>query len=348
MYLPKNIELPFFAYGFFKPGELSYHQIENYVDDDIPPKETSAYGSFYEKDGVPVLRLVSEETKHSKKNTVKGYVIHFRKEIAEEAYQCICNMEPYTLYQWQVVPLKNGICNVLTARVDYKTNEVEGAIENTADFHDWHCINDPLLDVGMEYLKYQYFIPLVDKEMPFCCGDTRKLLEKLREKGTHGPHMYIELFTLQMGYVFLWTILDRYKSLKYGLNLCQSTQNSNMANDFIWSEVVKKICFLLDRNGEKKLLRKVPESRMAYYPNSSKSSKFLKSILLNNLYNVRCNAVHRGKAVIEDRQLLRDAFLLLYVIMSYIITYDVKHKKDEAEKQLKEDCQAIKKLLTPV
>lgn len=147
-----------------------------------------------------------------------------------------------------------------------------------------------------------------------------------------------------MGYVFLWTILDRYKSLKYGLNRSEGNQNSDLAKDFIWKQTIELVCAILDRTDEEKLLRKVPKSTQAYLLTNTTSG----SILLDNLYNVRCNAVHRGKAVIEDSRLLLDAFLLLYVIMSYIITYDVKHKKDEAEKQLKEDCQAIKKLLSSV
>jgi hypothetical protein len=51
--LPQNPELPFFAYGAFKPGELAFTQIETFLDQQ--PTRATAAGSLKVRDGLPLL-----------------------------------------------------------------------------------------------------------------------------------------------------------------------------------------------------------------------------------------------------------------------------------------------------
>lgn len=53
--VPQHTNWPFFAYGFFKPNELAYNQIRKYCEGQA--KEAYVYGRFYEKDGVPILKM---------------------------------------------------------------------------------------------------------------------------------------------------------------------------------------------------------------------------------------------------------------------------------------------------
>ena len=56
--LPKNRSIPFLAYGSFKPGELRYNLIKDYVS---KSNKVEAVGLMKEKDGIPIFYTV--ETK---------------------------------------------------------------------------------------------------------------------------------------------------------------------------------------------------------------------------------------------------------------------------------------------
>ena len=49
--LPDDIDLPFFAYGIFKPGQLAYSKIRNHVDENINNVEINYL--MKTRDGVP-------------------------------------------------------------------------------------------------------------------------------------------------------------------------------------------------------------------------------------------------------------------------------------------------------
>ena len=51
---PKDINIPFIAYGSFKPSELRYNLIEEYVQDYY---EVKIIGLMEEKDGIPIFGL---------------------------------------------------------------------------------------------------------------------------------------------------------------------------------------------------------------------------------------------------------------------------------------------------
>ena len=53
--LPERTDLPYFAYGLFKPGELAYGQIESLLDGG--PVEARVPGALYVRDGLPLLKL---------------------------------------------------------------------------------------------------------------------------------------------------------------------------------------------------------------------------------------------------------------------------------------------------
>ena len=53
MDLPTDISKPFFSYGIFKPGQLGYYRIENYVEN----KKISCYVNhrLLTRDGLPII-----------------------------------------------------------------------------------------------------------------------------------------------------------------------------------------------------------------------------------------------------------------------------------------------------
>ena len=70
-----NYELPFFAYGIFKPGQLAYSIIEKHIDDKKTVKEPSKIPyRMYIRDGIP---LIVESKKDF--DSARGYLIYFKK-----------------------------------------------------------------------------------------------------------------------------------------------------------------------------------------------------------------------------------------------------------------------------
>ena len=96
-----DTSLPFFAYGIFKPGQLAYHIIEDYVIE--KEEETINWISFY-RDGIPIL--VGE----SKRFKTKGYLLSFNNP---EAYEKINEFKLMLLYFWKEIRIGDGMVNVL-------------------------------------------------------------------------------------------------------------------------------------------------------------------------------------------------------------------------------------------
>ena len=64
--LPRHTDLPYFAYGLFKPGELAHTQLEPFVD----PVKAQVSGALYVRDGLPLLVPGGA-------NTIRGFLLHF-------------------------------------------------------------------------------------------------------------------------------------------------------------------------------------------------------------------------------------------------------------------------------
>ena len=111
---PKDPLLPFIAYGSFKPNELRYNQIKDFVDS---CEKIEIMGEILDKDGIPIF---VRESKNTVYYPYQAFVITFKKGREEEAYEIICKNEPQTYYQWEVWDNRNlltgkrhlrGACN---------------------------------------------------------------------------------------------------------------------------------------------------------------------------------------------------------------------------------------------
>ncbi len=99
-----------------------------------------------------------------------------------------------------------------------------------------------------------------------------------------------------MAYTLLWTSLERYAGLRYHLG----------------KEVKQKVRKIANEAAFAKSLRRHVKARREVYSIQKPSDKFRldpddpeKSI--NYYYQVRCNTVHRGKAVVRDYDIVRDS-----------------------------------------
>lgn len=79
-----NTKLPFFSYGIFRPGEIPFIGIINFID---KIEKLTIKGHIQIRDGV---YLFSEKLE----DDVNGFLIYFKSNLSESAYDFINSLEP--------------------------------------------------------------------------------------------------------------------------------------------------------------------------------------------------------------------------------------------------------------
>jgi len=142
---PPSIDLPFFAYGLFRPGQLAFFQLRELVNKVTDPAHIA--GSLLLRDGLPIIDPHGD-------GHVSGALITFLPERTSEAYDRISAMEPDKHYRWDTRQVDGKPANVLVGRSPRK-----GSVP--CEEAEWNGWNDPLftaaLDVVEETIKSQHF-----------------------------------------------------------------------------------------------------------------------------------------------------------------------------------------------
>ena len=202
--LPNNIDLAFFAYGIFKPGQLAHSKIKNHIDK-IENNVEINY-QMKHRDGVPIL--IDKQSDYSHTN---GSIITFKKGQKKQSYQIICNTLLKNLYKWKTIEINRKEVNILFG-VDPKNGS--DSIEDPDERVNFDGKNDPLFK---EALK------LIEKNLN-------------TDKNTHKIKSFFEL---QMNYMLLWSAIDRFSSLKYNKRK-KSWNNEKFAKENAFKEGIKK------------------------------------------------------------------------------------------------------------
>lgn len=270
-----DTSLPFFAYGIFKPGQLAYHIIEDYVN---KKEKTDIDWEAYYRDGVPIL--VGE----SDNNGTNGYLLSFNNP--EEAYDKINKFKLMKLYFWKEIEVGADIANVLLG----KDPEL-GSFQEDSGFVDYDGKDDPFFKEGMELIR-NYIENKIDEKVGFF-------------------DYYNKFFEIQMHYMLLWSIIERFGALKYGKSSINQN-NKELAKEKLFKKYLKLIeredfIYTTDDLEEKELNKN----------NNIKSIKYY--------YTIRCNISHRGKTMKHmDKIRLRESLKELYGIFSIILEYSFK------------------------
>ena len=270
---PLNQKLPFLAYGSFKPGELRFNLIKQFV---VETKPIKVYGLMKEKDGVPIF--YTTKTKSYAWFDYAAYEIHFKKGQEQQAYQIISENEPNTYYTW--VNFQGA--NIL---------EGKSRLRGLEEFMDetWSFKHDPYFSQGL-----------------LACKEIRK---GSRSKMPELHQEYFDFFCNQSAFMLLWTIIERFCTLKYG-NLSPNEKLKSLYTDpeiewdFVY-DIVKRNDSIVRSDREKEQLKL----------NSASSIKKI----LEYYYGLRSNMVHRGKNVFGDINRISDAFDELYQVVEVII-----------------------------
>jgi hypothetical protein len=270
--------LPFFSYGFFRPGEISFLGIKDYVENAKPFR---IEGDLVLRDGITLFT-------DSKNQMVDGYLISFKSEFENEAYSFINSLEPKKLFKW-----KENKFNDISFNILYGVKPDRGS--DSIIEADWKTIwEDPFFTSALEVLD----------EIP-----NEKFEWDLKP-----------LFKLQMKYMLLWTILERFTFLRYSLGGGSSARNKLFAEDQYFKEALLEFV----SNERSVYSTENPDEKTTLNAHNPKKS-------LEYYYQVRCNITHRGKAVMRDYDMVKDSFNELFNITKHVLN------------KTKNECEIIKK-----
>ncbi len=315
--LPLDTKLPLFVYGIFKSDELAYHIIKPFVKGISQSYITR--GLLYEKDGIPIFTRIAKPNVEFYR--IQGE-IHSFSDKGDEAYHSIKDIMPGSLYRWGVIEddCRKPIANILYANKYVLSEEmtINGSFmlkqsdenNNNNAIVTWQGRFDGLFTKGMRFLQ-EMFVDKID-------------YIKFHEDLLSLKNDYYALFKLQMAYAFLWTIIDRHNSMKYGLNLKQAAQISSMAKDECFQDSVRAIGDNFNFNYKKIYASDSGRSR-SFTEKKPDSTEDWERIL-KTYYQVRCNVVHRGKSGHDasDFPKLRGAFKDMFAIMQYMLGEEYK------------------------
>ena len=204
--IPKDISLPFFTYGIFKPGQLAHSKIKILIKKDETKNNVGIKYKMKQRDGVPIL-IDKEEDYY----LTEGSIITFKEGKEKEAYGIISKTLLKKLYEWGIVKIDDKEFNVIFGiNPDDGSNDIEDP-EQRVNFDGK---NDPLFSDALEFIEDN----LNSNEFTW-------EIERL--------------FELQMNYMLLWSAIDRYSSIKYNKRK-QSWNNERFAKEKAFKEGIRK------------------------------------------------------------------------------------------------------------
>jgi hypothetical protein len=200
MDLPRNLSIPFFAYGLFRPGQIAYFQIRDYVQSRNEPSFVK--GELRIRDGLPIVDS-------SGNGTVEGAVLCFNEREGVNAYEKIAGLEPEKQYRWGTTRVDNVPVNILFG--------VSPRLGSAAiDDGVWNGWNDPLLTSALDVVR------------------------ETIDSNTNFEWDLKPLFRLQMAYLLLWSSIERYLSLRYHLANKANLKVNHLAHELAFINGVSR------------------------------------------------------------------------------------------------------------
>ena len=198
---------------------------------------------------------------------VKGVLITFLPPREEEGYRRVAEIEPDEVYKWQKICTVGGV----QANV-LMGRRIDRGSSDLEYVQEWDSQSDPFFQSALEEIE------TILRENAEFTWDFKALLR------------------LQMAYSLLWTAIERYAGLRYHLG------------KGVMEEKIKQLG--REEAFGRSLKKHVRQGRTVY--STADLGKAIldpndpaKSILY--YYQVRSNAIHRGKAVTRDFDILKDS-----------------------------------------
>lgn len=290
---PENPDLPFFTYGLFKPNQLSYSRIKDFIYKG-KTKEMMVKGYIRHANGMPILFL----NKKSDYN-VLGNVYYFKKADKKKAYERIGYGKHMNIYKWKEVDLGDISANALVSSTPGKvrrSNIIEQDMqyiiheydEKEKHIHNYDWRLDPLYFETLSYIHY-----LIKETVQF---DFNK---------------YSKLIKTQMLYTSLWTVLDRFLTFKYG---CTKKENvKSLSKEDYFKDIIDDVLNMKDKSY---YYSEILSAENLCYQKFDKENPEKVALFY---YYLRNNVVHSGKLFVSENDLLFEALEDLLEIFGRVL-----------------------------
>lgn len=288
MEMLERTDLPYFEYGPFKPGEPAHYQIKNLISSEMP---ATVQGFLFVRDGMPMLEPSSE-------GTIYGYLLTFDDANSKAAYQKITDYYPYATHQWGIIHFADSgqDCNCVIRKPPHHPDYDD--IANYDAISTWSAKDDPLFSKAIHII-----------------AQDKKRLEAIHFDKDEGEKFdWNGYYELQMRYLLLWSILERFMSLNIKFNVergshGQSTIKQQFAgtyqpfSDACNSHISEKLYVRSYNNpNEYKMLQADQPQRCIEF-----------------FHRLRSNIIHRGKSAEFDGNRLQKSYIMLYKIVREIL-----------------------------
>lgn len=322
-FLPDNISLPFFSYGIFRPGEIAYQLLEDLVDEN-KIENVKINGDLKLRDGLLVFE-------NNTKVEVSGYLLHFIKGRELEAYKRIEKIEPKEYYTWNSDKVQHrNKFNILYARkVDSGVDETKSEFDPTLFESLFSSIwNDPFFIKGFKILH------------ELNCDKFFSSISNTKEyPGWHEESNFNRYLQLQMLYTFLWSLIERFTFLSYGLGMNPNKRNIALANDPDLKKSFLKLTdnpnFAYFNSGFSRTISRSDRPGEKIKWEIKKASEIDLNKMITFYYSLRSNITHRGKSGMRKSKLLESSFKeLLFLIEN--LWYIKKQNAEETKRRIEE------------
>lgn len=284
---PTDVKLPFFAYGAFKPGELAHAQIVEFLSSEQGTIATTVPGELLVRDGLPLFKPDCD-------GHVRGCLLSFRPDSANEAYDRICKFEPSSIYFWTTVTVREGKANILQGKKLDKGNA------SLLESREWTFRLDPVFEHGLKVVQQ------ITSELT--CN-----------KFTSAPPESFDwsrFFRIQAAYLLLWSAIERFSAFAYGPSLKSEERIEKLDKDPRFRAAFKRHAMgtkkVFDSRNPKNSIKVDPTTIDADNPTCPcKAAEFY--------YGVRSNLSHRGKGACVDGELVRISLIELLAIINDIL-----------------------------
>lgn len=306
VFLPKNIELPFFTYGIFKPKQIAFSVIGEFVNSYVV-KSIDNYYQFL-RDG---LSFISYKEGSSVQD---GYKINFKPDKAKDAYFNVSNKEPRNLYKWIEIDNMNALVAVNEIGLDKHFHGDPDKIIG------W---NDPYFHIGLEVINSQEFD---EKKMNYDVNSNWD------ERG-----FFAEMINIQMKFLLAYSMLERLAFLMTSFQSGSNQVSSVLSENDCIRSAINKVYKELSEDQKSKKREVFSSERTISSKGKTQTEKvnftFKECIeredyrkIIKFYYQIRNNITHRGKSLGRLSDDLKQYLTELTTIIKYTIEIG-KHLK---------------------
>ncbi|WP_158289915.1 gamma-glutamylcyclotransferase [Micromonospora sp. S4605] len=276
---PQGRFLPLFVYGSLKPGELAFGLLEPLVSRHV---EATVAGVIRLRDGLPLFDS-------STSGRVRGSLLSFPADGAEEAWQIVAEFEPAAQYRWKTTEAMTADGQSITANVLAGVKLQHGISGDPVP--EWSASQDPVLGEGL--------------------AEVRRLVLEAAPQGVQaqpdGPDFWHQFFRLQASYLLLWSVVERYTALRYGPAQAPMARVRRLDGDPTFQAALRTVGAETDSVVDSR----DPTVKITLRPDGTGGARYY--------YGVRSNLSHRGKGAFRDARLVLKAVVELHDAMLVLL-----------------------------